>query len=52
MANVTPVSSPAGPREEAFLETFFAVLGRLSFDKAKEMMVSSSSLVLSCSCCT
>ena len=39
LMNITPVSSPMGPREEALLETFFAALGHLSFDKAKEMMV-------------
>ncbi|XP_076437550.1 KICSTOR subunit 2-like [Babylonia areolata] len=38
MTSVPAVASPVGPREESFLETFFAILGQLSFDKAKEMM--------------
>ena len=39
MVSIAPVASPVGPREEAFLETFFSVLGQLAFDKAKDMMV-------------
>ncbi|KAK7091804.1 KICSTOR subunit 2-like [Littorina saxatilis] len=35
---ITPVSSPVGPREERFLETYFSMLGHLAFDRAKEMM--------------
>ena len=34
-----PILSPAGPREESVLESFFNALGRLAFDKAKELMV-------------
>ncbi|KAL8572159.1 hypothetical protein ACOMHN_057834 [Nucella lapillus] len=38
MSSMVDIGSPVGPREEAFLESFFVVLGQLSFDKAKEMM--------------
>lgn len=34
----SPITSPTGPREESVLEAFFAALGTLSFEKAKELM--------------